>query len=74
MAKYDNIPVDPETKKKVIVLAKKFGFGERGQGAMVRLLVNEKLAKLNLMLEKAEMPVMVVDGEAEKLPAIDDVA
>lgn len=74
MSKYDNIPVDPETKKKVIVLAKKFGFGERGQGAMVRLLVNEKLTKLGLLPKEVETPVLAVDGDGAPLPAIDDVA
>lgn len=72
MPTYDKIPVDPETKKNVVVLAKKFGLGERGQGAMVRILVNEKMSKLGLLPVEAETPV--VDGDGTQLPAIDDVA
>lgn len=73
MPTYDKIPVDPETKKNVVVLAKKFGLGERGQGAMVRILVNEKMMKLGLLPDGSEAPV-IVDGDGAALPAFDDIA
>ena len=74
MPTYEKIPVDPETKKNVVVLAKKFGLGERGQGAMVRILVNEKMTKLGLFPVEDETPVATFDSDIEKLPAVDDVA
>lgn len=77
MPKYNNIPVDTATKKSLIVLSKRFGFGERGQGAMIRLLVNEKLQKLGIAGEpvKSEgIASLPLAGAENGLPAIDDVA
>lgn len=81
MADYKMIPVDEATKKNLIALATRLGFGERGQGAVVRILVNEKLLKLGMAIVPAKddgvailLPVPVVDGDAGPMPAIDDVA
>jgi hypothetical protein len=43
--KYLNIPLDEETYRKVKTLAQAKGFGERGQGAVVRALVNVEYEK-----------------------------
>jgi hypothetical protein len=43
--KYLNIPLDEETYKKVKTLAQAKGFGARGQGAIVRALVNAEYEK-----------------------------
>lgn len=79
MPKYNNIPVDTATKKNLIVLATRFGFGERGQGAVVRMLVNEKLQRLGLAAagptaNESVSPLPAGDDDAVALPAIDDVA
>ena len=44
--KYINIPVDPETKRKLEALCAAYEMGKRGQGAMVRKLVNREYAAL----------------------------
>ena len=79
MPKYNNIPVDTATKQNLIVLATRLGFGERGQGAVVRMLVNEKLQKLKIAVGGSTTPENVLsvptgDDDAVALPAIDDVA
>ena len=78
MADYKMIPVDEETKKDVVFLAKRFGFGERGQGAMVRMLVKEKLQKLGVADVSAKDDgtalLPVVGDDAQPMPAVDDVA
>lgn len=68
MAEYKNIPVDPETHKKLIALARAMGFGERGQGAIVRRLVNEEYAK------QAALNLLPKDEQLAPLPAVDEVA
>lgn len=79
MPKYNNIPVDTATKKNLIVLATRFGFGERGQGAVVRMLVNEKLQRLGITAggstpDENVLPVLMGEDDAVALPAVDDVA
>jgi hypothetical protein len=76
MAEYVKIPVDPETAKDVIALAEIMGLGKRGQGAVVRILVKEKLAKLALHPQKEDKqaPDTSTDEPAEDMPAVDDVA
>jgi hypothetical protein len=37
--RYRNIPVDMMTHKMLMALCEKRGFGQRGQGAMVRILI-----------------------------------
>ena len=44
--KYINVPVDPETKRKLEALCQAYEMGKRGQGAMVRKLVNKEYAEL----------------------------
>lgn len=55
---YKTLPVDEETYKKVRILCRAYEMGERGQGALVRKLVNteyEKLVALKLpTVEPAE--------------------
>lgn len=41
--KYKNIPVKPEVYLKVKVAAEAAGFGERGLGALVNMLVSQEL-------------------------------
>ncbi len=44
---YKTIPVDEETKKRIIALCKAYEMsGQRGQGAMVTKLVNAEYNKL----------------------------
>lgn len=78
MPKYENIPVDKTTKQDLIVLAKRFGLGDRGQGAMVRILVSEKLQKLGIsggpMTDENVLSLPAGNDDAVVLPAIDDVA
>lgn len=52
--KYKTIPVDPETGDKIAALCQAYELGQRGQGALVRKLVNaeyEKLAAVKLVAE-----------------------
>lgn len=42
-AKYKNIPVKPEVYEKARLLAEAAGFGERGLGALVNVLVSQEL-------------------------------
>lgn len=55
---YKTIPVDEETHKRVMALCQAYEMGERGQGALVRKLVNaefNKLAEVKLLpADKAE--------------------
>lgn len=49
---YKNIPVDPETAKRIEALCAAYEMGRRGQGALVRKLVKaeyEKLAAVKLI-------------------------
>lgn len=49
---YKNIPVDPETARRVEALCLAYEMGKRGQGALVRKLVNaeyERLASVKLL-------------------------
>jgi len=45
--KYRNIPVKPDVYAKVQLLAESNGFGERGLGALVNLLVSQELPECN---------------------------
>ena len=38
--RYRNIPIDAITHKRLMALCEKRGFGQRGQGALVRILIN----------------------------------
>ncbi len=53
MAKdYENIPVEPVIKKKILALCKAYGMNERSQGIVVANLVNaeyEKWAAIKLI-------------------------
>jgi hypothetical protein len=58
-ARYRNVPVDAETYRMVKALAQAKGFGERGQGAVVRALVRgeyEKLAAVKQVPAPGENP------------------
>ena len=44
--KYKSIPIDEETHKRVMTLCQAYEMGERGQGALVRKLVNAEYNKL----------------------------
>lgn len=43
--RYKNVPVDYETHQALMRLCVDRGFGQRGQGAMVRVLVKAELAR-----------------------------
>ena len=49
MAKYKNIPVDPETYEKVEELAR---INDRKLGAQIRTMVNAEYQKLGLPIDK----------------------
>ena len=52
MPDYKTIPVDEETHKRIQALCQAYEMGQRGQGALVRKLVNaeyEKLAAVKLI-------------------------
>lgn len=38
--RYRNVPVDAMTHKRLMALCERRGFGQRGQGALVRILIN----------------------------------
>lgn len=44
--RYKMIPVDQQTHKRLMALCNVYGFGQRGQGAMVRKLVNSEFEKI----------------------------
>jgi len=44
--RYKMIPVDQQTHARLMALCNVFGFGQRGQGAMVRKLVNSEFEKI----------------------------
>lgn len=43
---YKMIPVDQDTHTRLMALCRAYGFGQRGQGAMVRKLVNSEFEKI----------------------------
>jgi hypothetical protein len=45
-SRYKMIPVDQQTHKRLMALCNVYGFGQRGQGAMVRKLVNSEFEKI----------------------------
>ncbi len=45
-SKYQTIPVDPETKRKLEAICQAHDMGRRSQGAMVRKLVNAEYGRL----------------------------
>jgi hypothetical protein len=45
-SRYKMIPVDQQTYLRLLALCKAHGFGQRGQGAMVRKLVNVEFEKI----------------------------
>jgi hypothetical protein len=54
--KYKNVPLDAETYRMVKVLAQARGFGERGQGAVVRSLVKAEYEKLDSLKPGETIP------------------
>lgn len=48
-SKYRNIPVDLETYQAIKTLAQAKGFGERGMGAVVRVMAKAETEKLPLV-------------------------
>ena len=44
--RYKMIPVDPHTHARLMTLCSEYGFGQRGQGAMVRKLINSEFEKI----------------------------
>jgi hypothetical protein len=44
--RYKMIPVDQQTHERLMALCNVYGFGQRGQGAMVRKLVNSEFEKI----------------------------
>lgn len=56
---YKNIPVDPETAKKIEALCVAYEMGRRGQGALVRKLVKAEYEKL--------AAVRMLPGDAPKI-------
>lgn len=44
--RYKTVPVDLETYNGIMQLCAMRGFGQRGQGALVRILVKSELAKV----------------------------
>lgn len=50
--RYQMVPVDLETHSDLMELCVMRGFGKRGQGAMVRILVKDALTKTRAELEK----------------------
>jgi hypothetical protein len=59
--KYKNVPLDPETYRMVKVLAQAKGFGERGQGAVVRSLVRAEYEKL----DSVKLPASANETQAQ---------
>lgn len=45
-SRYKMIPVDQHTHARLMALCSEYGFGQRGQGAMVRKLVNSEFEKI----------------------------
>jgi hypothetical protein len=45
--RYKMIPVDNETHARLMALCAKYGFGQRGQGAMMRRLINIEFEKIS---------------------------
>jgi hypothetical protein len=45
--RYRMIPVDHETHARLMALCAKYGFGQRGQGAMMRRLINIEFEKIS---------------------------
>lgn len=52
---YVTIPVDPQTKENLIRLCIAKGGSKRSQGAMVRMLVNDAMAKQKMEDQLAEL-------------------
>lgn len=46
--RYKNVPIDFETHQGLMRLCVNRGFGQRGQGAMVRMLVKAELARIEV--------------------------
>lgn len=44
--RYKMIPVDQHTHARLMTLCSEYGFGQRGQGAMVRKLINSEFEKI----------------------------
>jgi len=44
--RYRMVPVDMQTFARLMTLCNTYGFGQRGQGAMVRKLVNNEFEKI----------------------------
>ncbi|MCJ7434264.1 MAG: hypothetical protein MUO77_12325, partial [Anaerolineales bacterium] len=45
-SRYKMIPVDQQTHARLMALCSAYGFGQRGQGAMVRKLVNSEFERI----------------------------
>lgn len=67
MADYETIPVEKETKKKIIILCEAYEMGKRAQGALVSKLVNADYARMKALdlLPKVEEPVVVEENVVE---------
>ncbi len=46
VSRYKMIPVDQQTHVRLMALCGAYGFGQRGQGAMVRKLINSEFEKI----------------------------
>ena len=53
--RYKMIPVDQQTHARLMALCGVYGFGQRGQGAMVRKLVNSEFEKIPYTLSTSNL-------------------
>jgi hypothetical protein len=54
-SRYKMIPVDQQTHARLMALCGAYGFGQRGQGAMVRKLVNSEFEKIPSTLPTSDL-------------------
>jgi len=52
--RYKTIPVDLQTYNNIMRLCAARGFGQRAQGTMVRILVNNELTKLKMQIDEVK--------------------
>ena len=55
VSRYKMIPVDQQTHARLMALCSEYGFGQRGQGAMVRKLVNSEFERIPSTLSSPKL-------------------
>lgn len=54
-SRYKMIPVDQQTHARLMALCSEYGFGQRGQGAMVRKLVNSEFERIPSIMSSPKL-------------------